>query len=94
MKTIALFGGSFDPPHIGHESIVKALQGYKDIDKIIIMPTFLNPFKTSSHAPSELRLKWLEEIFKEYKNVEVSSYEVDENQKIATIQTVTYLLNS
>ncbi|MDO8260880.1 MAG: nicotinate-nicotinamide nucleotide adenylyltransferase, partial [Candidatus Magasanikbacteria bacterium] len=25
MDTIALFGGSFDPPHIGHEAIVKAL---------------------------------------------------------------------
>ncbi|HEY9203082.1 MAG TPA: nicotinate-nicotinamide nucleotide adenylyltransferase, partial [Sulfurimonas sp.] len=29
MDTIALFGGSFDPPHIGHEAIVKALMNFK-----------------------------------------------------------------
>ena len=94
IKTIALFGGSFDPPHIGHETIVKALLDFKEIDKVVIMPTFLNPFKNLSHAPSELRLKWLKDIFSDFKDVEVSSYEVDQKQKIPTIQTVLYLLKN
>ena len=76
MDTIALFGGSFDPPHIGHEAIVKALIKFKDIDKIVVMPTFLNPFKSHFYAPAALRLEWLREIFREYKNVEISDYEV------------------
>ena len=38
METIALFGGSFDPPHIGHEAIVKSLCNFKDVDKVIVMP--------------------------------------------------------
>ncbi len=42
METIALFGGSFDPPHIGHKAIVKSLCNLKDIDKVIVMPTFFN----------------------------------------------------
>ncbi len=92
MKTIALFGGSFDPPHIGHEAIVKALLDCEYIDKVIIMPTFLNPFKSKSHAPSELRLKWLKKIFSEYKDVYVDSYEVDQNKKVSTIQSVKHLL--
>ena len=50
MDTIALFGGSFDPPHIGHEAVVKALKDFKEIDKIIIMPTFLNPFKSKFYV--------------------------------------------
>ncbi len=91
-KIIALFGGSFDPPHIAHEAIVKALLNFKDVDKVVVMPTFLNPFKTLSHASAELRLKWLNEIFSKYENVEVSSYEVDKNQKISTINTVTHFL--
>ena len=92
MNTIALFGGSFDPPHIGHVAIVDALDNFKDIDKVVIMPTFLNPFKSKSYAPSQLRLKWLKEIFKEHKNVEVSDYEINFQKKISTIQTVKYLL--
>ena len=94
MKTIALYGGSFDPPHIGHKAIVEALKNLDYIDKIIIMPAFLNPFKSKSHAPSELRFKWLKEIFKEFKNVEINRYEVDKNRQVSTVESVKYLLET
>lgn len=92
MENIALFGGSFDPPHIGHMAIVQALLDFKDIDKVVLMPTFLSPFKSKSHAQAELRLKWLKTIFDSQRNVEVSSYEVDFQKKIPTLQSVRYLL--
>ncbi|MEA3330316.1 MAG: nicotinate (nicotinamide) nucleotide adenylyltransferase [Campylobacterota bacterium] len=92
MKTIALFGGSFDPPHIGHKAIVRAALNFKDIEKVVIMPTFLNPFKSKSHAPSTLRLKWLKEIFSSNENVEIDDFEVRKNQKISSIDSVKYLL--
>jgi nicotinate-nucleotide adenylyltransferase len=94
MKTIALFGGSFDPPHIAHEAIVKALLNIEEIDKVIVMPTFLNPFKLQSFAPSKLRLKWLKEIFSDYENVEISDFEVLKNRKVPTIDSVKYLLKT
>ncbi len=88
MKTIALFGGSFDPPHLGHFSVVYALLGIKEIDEIIVMPTYLNPFKDNSFAPAELRLKWLSVIFAKYKKVTVSDFEVKQNKKVPTLVTV------
>lgn len=94
MNTIALFGGSFDPPHVGHEAVVKALQKLSYIDKIVIMPTFLNPFKHSFDAPAVLRLKWLKSIFLDDNNVLVDDYEVSLGKKVPTIQTVTHLLKS
>ncbi|MDD5371848.1 MAG: nicotinate (nicotinamide) nucleotide adenylyltransferase [Sulfurimonas sp.] len=94
MDTIALFGGSFDPPHIGHTAIVEALREFKDIDKVIVMPTFLNPFKSQFYASASLRVKWLKEIFSDYKNVEVSEYEVLQEKKVPTIETVKHLLKS
>jgi len=94
METIALFGGSFDPPHIGHEAIVKALCNFEDVDKVIVMPTFLNPFKSKFYAPSSLRVEWLKKIFSDYKNVDVSSYEVKQEKAVATVTTVKYLLKS
>jgi len=92
METIALFGGSFDPPHIAHEALVKALLEIKEIDKVIVMPTYLNPFKSHFFAPSELRLKWLKEIFSDIKEVEISDYEVSQNKKVPSVQSVKHLL--
>jgi len=92
--TIALYGGSFDPPHIGHKAIIEALEELDYIDEIIIMPTFLNPFKSESHAPSELRFKWLKEIFKEFKNVKIDRFEVEQNRQVPTIESVKYLLKT
>ena len=94
METIALYGGSFDPPHIGHKAIIEALGKLDYIDRIIIMPTFLNPFKSSFHAPSELRFKWLKEIFKNFKNVNIDRYEVEQNRQVPTIESVKYLLKT
>ena len=92
MKTIALYGGSFDPPHLAHEAIVKALKKLDFIDKVVIMPTFLNPFKETFTASAELRLHWLRDIFASYNDVEVSAYEVDLKKKVPTIETVKSLL--
>ena len=92
METIALFGGSFDPPHIGHGAIVRALLGLKFVDKVVIMPTFLNPFKSQSQADALLRLKWLRKIFASNKRVIVENYEVDQGKKVPTIESVKHLL--
>jgi nicotinate-nucleotide adenylyltransferase len=91
---VALFGGSFDPPHIGHIEIVKKLKELGFLDKIIVMPTYLNPFKSSSLADAPTRLKWLREIFKDDKKVEVSDFEVKQNQKTPSIITVDKLLDT
>ncbi len=92
METIALFGGSFDPPHIGHKAIVEALNKLDYIDKVIVMPTFLNPFKSSSYAPSKLRLQWLQEIFKGLDKVKIDNYEVNQNRAVPSLESVQYLL--
>jgi len=92
--TIALYGGSFDPPHIGHKTVIEALDKLDYIDEIVIMPTFLNPFKSTSHAPSELRFKWLKEIFKDFKNVKIDRYEVDKGRQVPSIESVKHLLKT
>ncbi len=87
MKT-ALFGGSFDPPHLGHVEIVKKAFETFDIDKLIIMPNFLNPLKHTFCAPPMLRLKWLKEVFKNMPNVEISDFEISQNRPVYSIETI------
>ena len=87
---IAIFGGSFDPPHLGHEEIVKEALKSLHVDKLFVVPTYLNPFKKEFFAPSELRLKWLKEIFI-CKEVEILDFEVKQKRAVPTIETLEFL---
>lgn len=91
MKKIALFGGSFDPPHLGHVDIVEKALEQLDIERLLIVPTYLNPFKSRSHAPAVLRLKWLKRIFSDYRDVEVSDIECRQERPVTTLETVRHL---
>ncbi|MBI2066883.1 MAG: nicotinate-nicotinamide nucleotide adenylyltransferase [Deltaproteobacteria bacterium] len=44
-KNVALFGGSFNPPHIGHLEIVKRVAKRKSIDEVWILPVWRHPFR-------------------------------------------------
>ena len=87
---IAIFGGSFDPVHLGHIEIVKKALEDKDIDKIIIVPNYLNPLKNSFSAPPELRYKWLKKVFEDFDNVEVSDFEIKQNRPVYSIETINH----
>ena len=89
---IALFGGSFDPPHAGHEAAVRAILSSLKPDLLVIMPSFLNPFKKSFSAPPQLRLRWCRALWSDTPHVEVSDYEISQNVPVPTIQSVKFLL--
>ena len=86
--TIAIFGGSFDPPHIGHQQIVEKAIEMLDIDRLIIVPAYLNPFKTSSLADAPMRLDWCHRLFDDIRNVIVDDYEIKEGKSTVTSQSV------
>lgn len=87
---IAIFGGSFDPPHTGHETVVNEALKSLHVEKLFVIPTYLNPFKKEFFAPSELRLKWLKKLFT-CREVEVLDFEVKQKRAVSTIETVEYL---
>lgn len=88
---IAFFGGSFDPPHIAHELIVKKALEKLDVDKLIVMPSFLNPFKTRSVATPAMRLKWMRKIFKGADRVVVDDFESTRGKPTPSIESIRYL---
>ena len=45
MKKIAIFGGTFDPFHVGHKAIVKQLFDYVGVKEVIISPTVTNWYR-------------------------------------------------
>jgi nicotinate-nucleotide adenylyltransferase len=85
---LALFGGSFDPPHTGHVEVVAKALSVLDIDKLIIVPAWRNPFKLSAVAEGEARYGWLKEIFAETEKVEISDFEISMGRSVYTVETV------
>jgi len=88
LERVALFGGSFDPPHFGHKAVVEEALKVLDIDKLIVVPTFLNPFKNLSHLTAKERLYLSEQMFSALKKVSVDAYEVEEEKSTPTAQTL------
>lgn len=92
-ESIAIFGGSFDPPHKGHQLIVSKAVASLDIDRLFIVPAYLNPFKQSSLAPADLRLQWCQTLFEPLEKVSVSDYEILQGKSTYTADTVKYFQN-
>ena len=88
---IAIFGGSFDPIHIAHKKIVETALKELDIDKLIIVPTYLNPFKKDFLFEPKERFKLLQKVFKDEKRVEICDFEINQKKLSYTYETIRYI---
>jgi len=43
-RAVALLGGSFDPPHIGHVLMASWALCLEEVDEVWLLPTFIHPF--------------------------------------------------
>ena len=87
MKKIAIYGGSFDPPHKGHKLLAENLASVCGAEKVIIIPTALSPFKNSSSATAEDRLDMCKLFFKE-DLFSISDIEIKRGGKSYTVDTL------
>ncbi len=87
MKKIAIYGGSFDPPHKGHKLLAENLASVCGAGKVIIIPTALSPFKNSSSATAEDRLNMCKLFFKE-DMFQISDIEIKRGGKSYTVDTL------
>lgn len=90
---LAIFGGSFDPVHIAHVKIVDEALKQLEIDKLIVVPTYLNPFKTNYHLEPKTRYELLKKIFQKNEKIEISDFEINQNEAVPSIKTVNHLKN-
>jgi nicotinate-nucleotide adenylyltransferase len=47
-KNIILFGGTFDPVHLGHTTVAKSAAEYIKADRVIFIPAKRSPLKSIS----------------------------------------------
>ena len=91
---IAIYGGSFNPPHIGHAEAARAASKALEPDKFLIIPTNTPPHKElEANSPSpEQRLEFCRLAFGDIPGVEVSDMELRREGKSYTADTVDALL--
>lgn len=89
---IGLFGGSFDPIHEGHLSLVHAASDALGLDRVILMPTGMPPHKVKASASSDAdRLAMCRLAVQDDPLIEVSDYEIRQGGASFTIDTLTWL---
>ena len=87
-KKIAFYGGSFDPPHLGHAAILQALTKELALDQILLVPTGQAPHKTRILSAAEDRLAMAQLAFGKLSQVQISRAEIDTVGPHYTIETL------
>ena len=91
MKSIGLFGGSFDPIHTGHLLVAQSAIEELKLDRLFLIPAARSPFKLDLQPSSaENRLAMLRLALVGRTNCEVDDVEIQRGGTSFTIDTVRY----
>jgi nicotinate-nucleotide adenylyltransferase len=94
MNRIGIFGGSFNPPHIGHLILAERCRELLQFDKIIFIPAYISPHKTNmSLVNPEDRLKMLRLTIRGNPYFDYSDIEIKRKGKSFTYDTLISLRN-
>lgn len=75
-KDIAIFGGTFNPVHIGHYEIVKYFIDNYIVDEVWVLPSYESPHKDIDTKKSfDDRVNMLKLAFNDLKNVTINTFE-------------------
>jgi nicotinate-nucleotide adenylyltransferase len=86
---LGLFGGSFDPVHLGHLLVAQAAIEELGLDRLFFIPAAQSPFKSENQpAPASVRLQWLRLALAGRTNCEIDEQEIRRGGVSYTIETV------
>ncbi len=85
---IAIYGGSFDPVHIGHLRIAEDIRETYNLEKIVFIPAYHSPLKSTSRATPEDRLNMLRIAVKNNPSFLIDDLEIKRKGKSYTIDTI------
>jgi nicotinate-nucleotide adenylyltransferase len=89
-RDVAVFGGSFNPPHVAHLLAVSVVLATYAIDELIVIPTFQHPF-AKALAPFDDRVKMCELALGWLPNVSVSRVEETLGGESRTLRTLEHV---
>jgi len=84
---VAVFGGSFNPPHVAHVLVPLLVQSTNDVERVIVVPTFRHPFGKAM-APFADRVAMAERAFAGQAGTSVSRIEEELGGESYTVRTL------
>jgi nicotinate-nucleotide adenylyltransferase len=87
MTTWAIFGGSFDPPHVGHVLAASWVLSTHDVDALVVVPVFAHPFGKDM-TPYPHRRRMCELAFSTLSRAHVSDIEARLGGASYTVRTL------
>lgn len=89
MESVLLFGGTFNPPHLGHIELVDMVSKSLNINKVILIPLGTPPHKVGIDVvDARHRVKMLELAIEDKKNFSISKIEVKRAGYTYTVDTL------
>ena len=89
MQRIGIFGGSFDPVHLGHLLMAQAALEELSLDRLFFIPAAQSPFKLDqAHAPAAERVRLLRLALAGRTDCEVDEQEIQRGGVSYTVETL------
>ena len=96
MQRIGIYGGTFNPPHIGHIRAAEYALQTMELSSLLVIPSCISPHKqlpAGSPTPQQ-RLKMLQLAFAEHSGIHVSDLELCRGGSSYTYETVEAVRNA
>jgi nicotinate-nucleotide adenylyltransferase len=90
-EEIALFGGSFDPPHVGHLLASAYVLATEPVEELWLVPVFAHPFQKPLQASFEHRVALCEAMASLLKGARVSRAEQELGGEGRTVDLLEHL---
>jgi nicotinate-nucleotide adenylyltransferase len=92
LSRVGIYGGTFDPIHIGHLITAQSVREIRNLDKIIFVPAYLSPHKLDIKASSpKHRMNMLKLAIEGVDFFDISDFELKQKNISYTIDTITEL---
>ena len=92
MGITAIFGGTFNPPHIGHYEMLRSLENNPDIEEIMLLPDRIPPHKVCDFLASDSdRINMCRLLSADFKKAALCLIEFEREGKSYSIDTVRLL---
>jgi nicotinate-nucleotide adenylyltransferase len=86
-RVVAVFGGSFNPPHVAHVLAVVYALSTQRIDRVLVVPVLKHPF-AKELAPFDDRLAMCRAALEWIPHTEVSTIEAELGGESRTLRTI------
>jgi nicotinate-nucleotide adenylyltransferase len=93
-RRIALYGGTFDPVHLGHLEVARKVSELFEIQKVLFVPAQVAPHKVGRSVSSPIHRYAMLALATEHEpKLSISTFELDAPDRRYTVNTLEHFVN-